>query len=126
MYEFQEFRVDEQVETFFKKLLESGDERYELVSTLRDLILERHPELEERMQYGGLLFYSGKVAYCGLFARKDHATLEMGNAAYIDDPYGLLQGSGTKEGRRHLKLREMSDIREMHVSEYLELTWATF
>ncbi|QBJ97009.1 DUF1801 domain-containing protein [Rhodococcus sp. ABRD24] len=118
--------MQEKIESFLTSLEALDDDRHEIICRVRDRLLAKHPGLDEKFQYGGILFYDGAQAYCGLFARKDYVTLELGNAAYIEDSFGYLEGRGTKEGRRHLRLHTLSDVADKHVEDYLDLTWETF
>ena len=118
--------MQEKIEAFIEGLEAFDDDRHEIISRVRERLIAKHPQLEERFQYGGILFYDRAQAYCGLFARKDYVTVELGNAAYIEDSFGHLEGKGTKEGRRHLRLQTAADIEGTHVEDYLDLTWETF
>lgn len=72
----------------------------------------------EEVKYGGILFSSG-VQFCGVFAYKEHVSVEFGSGAKIKDDIGHLEGSG--KGRRHLKLKSEAEIRSKKLADYLLL-----
>lgn len=94
-------------------------DRHVLVEAVRAVMRETLPDITEEVKYGGILFASGGVMFSGVFAYKAHVSVEFGDGARIDDPYGHLQGKG--KGRRHLKLHEIDDIREQMLARYLTL-----
>jgi hypothetical protein len=59
------------------------------------------------------------VQFCGVFAYKEHVTIEFGSGAKIADDIGLLEGAG--KGRRHLKLKTVAEIKSKKLVEYLTL-----
>lgn len=98
------------------RLLDSG--RFELVQTLRQLILDLDPSISEEVKYGGLLFSAGKP-FCGVFSYTKHVSLEFGAGASLPDTFKVLEGEG--KFRRHIKLMSAQDISGRHVREYLVL-----
>ena len=100
-------------------LSEDGFQRVQAVRVLcRNLL----PSIDEEVKYGGILFASDSVRFAGVFAYRNHVSVEFVQGAAINDPYGQLEGAG--KGRRHLKLRSPSDIEDKHVAEYLGLALA--
>jgi hypothetical protein len=91
---------------------------HELVEAIRALVKKRFKPFSEAVKYGGIIFASG-VQFCGVFAYKEHVTVEFGYGAKIDDSFGLLEGKG--KGRRHLKFRTLADIKEKRLEQYLPL-----
>jgi hypothetical protein len=69
-------------------------------------------------QYGGILFSAG-VQFCGVFAYKEHVSVEFGSGAKIKDDLGHLEGSG--KGRRHLKFSSLADIKSKMLAQYVLL-----
>jgi hypothetical protein len=96
-----------------------SEDRYALVEAVRSLTRKTLRSVEEEVKYGGILFSSGGVLFGGVFAYKQHVSVEFGNGAAIVDPYGHLEGSG--KGRRHVKLRAIEDMAAKHLAEYLKL-----
>lgn len=95
-----------------------GGEQYALVEAVRALVKRTVPSVSEEVKYGGLVFSSG-VMFCGVFAYKQHVSVEFGSGALIADPLGHLEGGG--KGRRHLKLHTVKDIEAKCLAHYLPL-----
>ena len=100
------------------RFLDEG--RFELVQTLRGLILDLGASVSEEVKYGGLLFSAGKP-FCGVFSYANHVSLEFGAGASMPDKYKVLEGEGKL--RRHIKLSSLQDIAGKHVREYLVLAF---
>lgn len=98
------------------RLLDQG--RFELVQSLREIILGLAPSISEEVKYGGVLFSAGKP-FCGIFSYTKHVSLEFGDGASLPDKYKVLEGEGKL--RRHIKLLSAQDISGKHVREYLAL-----
>jgi hypothetical protein len=92
--------------------------RFELVQSLRELILGLSPSVSEEVKYGGLLF-SADQPFCGIFSYAKHVSLEFGEGASLPDKFKVLEGQGKL--RRHIKLLTPEDIRAKHVRAYLRL-----
>lgn len=99
-----------------------SEQRYQVSSAVRDLVKLHFQPLDEELKYGGILFASGGVQFCGLFAYKDHVSVEFGHGAAIKDPFGHLEGAGKL--RRHLKLVDPADIDTKQLAQYLTLALA--
>ncbi|MCR6663878.1 MAG: DUF1801 domain-containing protein [Luteimonas sp.] len=95
-----------------------GDEQFTLVESVRKLVKKTIPSATEEVKYGGILFASG-VHFCGVFAYKQHVSVEFGSGARIADTLGHLEGSG--KGRRHIKLHVATDIKAKKLAHYLPL-----
>lgn len=92
--------------------------RFELVQSLREIILGLAPSISEEVKYGGILF-SAEKPFCGIFSYAKHVSLEFGAGASLPDKFKVLEGEGKL--RRHIKLWSAQDIAERHVGEYLRL-----
>jgi hypothetical protein len=95
-----------------------GETNYEIVEAVRALVKKTFKSTSEEVKYGGILFTSG-VHFCGVFAYKEHVSVEFGSGAKIKDDIGHLEGSG--KGRRHLKLKSVGEIKSKQLAEYLSL-----
>lgn len=95
-----------------------GATQYEVVEAVRALVKKGFKPVDEEVKYGGILFSSG-VPFCGVFAYKEHVSVEFGKGASIRDVFGHLEGAG--KGRRHLKLRSIDDIGGKKLAQYLPL-----
>jgi hypothetical protein len=106
------------VEALLEEIRLRGEDGYEIVEAVRALVRQSFDVVDEEVKYGGILFSSG-VQFCGVFAYKQHVSVEFGEGASIDDVFGHLEGSG--KGRRHLKLRSVDDIKSKKLAAYLPL-----
>lgn len=96
-----------------------GDDQYQLVQAVRELVKAALKSTGEEVKYGGILFSSEGVQFGGVFAYKEHVSVEFTKGALIADPHGHLEGAG--KGRRHVKLRAAGDISGKHLARYLTL-----
>ena len=96
-----------------------GDEQYAVVESVRTLVKQTIPGVSETVKYGGILFSSSGVMFCGVFAYKKHVSVEFSSGARITDRPGHLEGGG--KGRRHIKLHCAGDIETKHLARYLTL-----
>jgi len=96
-----------------------SEEGHALVQAVRALVKQTFGTVGEEVKYGGILFAVDGVSFAGVFAYKQHVSVEFGQGAAITDPHGLLEGSG--KGRRHLKLRVPNDVTDKHLDVYLNL-----
>ncbi|MNM57409.1 hypothetical protein D3C81_686080 [compost metagenome] len=106
------------VQTLLEDIRHVNEQNYEIVESIRALMRKTFEKLSEEVKYGGILFTSG-IQFCGVFAYKEHVTVEFGSGAKIADPLGFLEGSG--KGRRHIKLRSAAQINEKNLAVYLSL-----
>lgn len=107
------------VQTLLEDIRMLSEDCHSLVQAVRTLTRKTLGTIEEEVKYGGILFTSDGVRFGGVFAYKQHVSVEFVNGALITDPYRLLEGAG--KGRRHLKLRDAGDITIKHLAEYLKL-----
>ena len=89
-----------------------------IVEAVRALVRKTFKAASEEAKYGGILV-TADVQFCGIFAYRNHVSVEFGSGAKIKDDIGLLEGSG--KGRRHVKLTSVADIKSKRVAEYLVL-----
>lgn len=89
-----------------------------IVQAVRDLVKSLYPRVTEEVKYGGILFSVG-VHFCGVFAYREHVSVEFSQGAQIPDAIGHLEGRGKL--RRHTKLRTVGDIGAKSLRQYLPL-----
>lgn len=106
------------VETLLEDIRLMSEDRYETVQAVRILVKKLIKPVSEDVKYGGILFSSGSH-FGGVFAYKDHVSVEFGNGAAIDDTLGHLEGNGKL--RRHIKLTSTADIKAKKLAVYLPL-----
>ena len=108
------------VQHWLDQLQHAQPAQYALVSALRRQILALAPGIDEQVKYGGLLF-GHPQPFCGLFAYRQHVSLEFGQGARLDNTAGLLQGKGKQ--RRHLKLQQLAELDAPAVLHYLQAAY---
>lgn len=104
------------VQTLLDDIRLLGDIQLETVEALRALVRRTIAPLEEEVKYGGIVFTSG-LPFGGVFAYKEHVAFEFSRGADMVDPEGFLEGAS--KGRRHIKLRSVSDIADKQLAAYL-------
>lgn len=107
------------VEVLLEDIRLLSEENHALVQAVRTLTRQTLNAVQEEVKYGGILLSSAGTPFGGVFAYKQHVSVEFSQGASITDPHGLLEGSG--KGRRHIKLRTAGDISAKHLAEYLKL-----
>ncbi len=84
-------------------------EQRPVVARLRELIHEAAPGCLEAFKWSRPIFGNGKdFAY--LKANKNHVNLGFNKGSELEDPEGLLEGTG--KGMRHVKVKDINDIPE--------------
>ena len=88
-----------QVDQYINEL--SG-EIQEISSKVRETIFEVIPDAVEELKWG-MPCYSKAKSFCYIKAAKKHVNLGFDQGANMDDPDGLLEGTG--KSMRHIKLK---------------------
>ncbi len=109
------------VEKFMEDIRLNRGALFPIVARLRAMALACGPVITEEFKYGGILFTS-RAPFCGVFAYRDHVTLEFSEGSALADPFGVLAGKG--KFRRHIKLDTEHDIEAKHVASYLQVACA--
>ncbi len=92
-------------------------ETAELAAELRSLIKKALPDCRENIKWGYPVYEQDGLV-CSIRNASHHIALQFFNSGvYLDDPKGLLQGTGQK--MRHIKIRKKSDIQKKLYSEWL-------
>jgi hypothetical protein len=84
------------------------EEMNSITKNLRNLILEIVPDMDELVKWKNL-FYEKNGFVCAIVIHKDHVNLEFARGTEIEDPNGVLEGTGKKI--RHLKIRKSDEIK---------------
>jgi hypothetical protein len=106
------------VQTLLEDIRFMSEDMHGIVEAVRALVKKTYKASIEEVKYGGILFSSG-IQFCGVFAYKEHVSVEFGSGAKIIDTFGQLEGAG--KGRRHLKLNSVADIANKKLAQYLPL-----
>lgn len=93
-----------------------GGEQLLIVEAVRLLVKKTIQPISEEVKYGGIIFTSD-VQFGGVFAYKEHVSVEFSHGAKIIDNEGHLEGKG--KGRRHVKLRTVADISAKNLKTYV-------
>ncbi len=89
----------------------------EVVASVRRIILAAVPEAEESIKWAQPVYeLNGPFSYMKAF--KNSVNFGFWRGVDINDPTGLLQGSGEK--MRHIKLTGMEDINEEVFTDYVK------
>ncbi|MBN1695289.1 DUF1801 domain-containing protein [candidate division WOR-3 bacterium] len=88
-----------------------------IVSSLRKIVLEVVPKFEEKIMYGGIVFFISDRMFCGIFQRKKYVTVEFDRGYEMDNKLNHLEGSG--KYRRHLKIYNKEDIKKKIARHYI-------
>jgi hypothetical protein len=93
-----------------------GEEQFQIVEAVRALVRKTIKPVSEEVKYGGILFVAD-VQFGGVFAYKEHVSVEFSHGAKIIDEERHLEGGG--KGRRQIKLRVVGDITAKKLATYL-------
>ena len=96
------------VQKFLEEIDLIDTEKSNFLGTIREIIFNHYPKIEENIMYGGILFSINKEQISGLFVYKNHVSLEFGKGYLMSDPDGILEGGG--KFRRHLKIKSVEEI----------------
>lgn len=99
---------DEKVQKYLNEIERVAAERSNTLIEMREIVLSICPRADEKIMYGGLVFFFDGEMFAGLFLNKHHVTLEFSKGFIMKDPHGFLEGTG--KYRRHLKIKTMEDV----------------
>ncbi len=105
------------VQDFLDSLSAIDPEKFEVLAACRNIILDTFSKADEKIMYGGLVFFSNGEMFSGLFANKQHITLEFSDGSRMEDPGGRLEGKG--KYRRHVKLKQQTDLSAKQVAFFV-------
>ena len=93
----------------------------DITDMLAEMVGEIAPDVRLVLKYGGHVMCplagNDKSFVGGIFAYKDHVSLEFSQGAQLDDPKGLLEGKGKQ--RRHLKFTSIEEIQSKEARAFL-------
>ena len=95
---------------------------------LRERIEQLHPDTHEVARTGDRAVSYGwgpkkmSEAYCYLMPLKQHVNLGFYHGVALDDPAGLLEGTGKR--LRHVKLRSLTEAQRPAVQQLIEAALA--
>jgi len=97
-----------EVQKFLDEIKIVDAEKSDILIETRQIIFNFFPKTDERIMYGGIVFFLNDEMFSGLFLNKKHVTLEFSKGFQMKDPHDFLEGRG--KYRRHLKIRTMEDL----------------
>ena len=98
----------------------------EVAKRLRDLIIEVYPDVVEvpwpKQRIAGYGVGPKKMSehFCYIGAHRDHVNLGFYYGAELQDPEGLLEGTGKK--LRHIKVRDIEEVGRQTLRQLVELS----
>ncbi|NIM94655.1 MAG: DUF1801 domain-containing protein [Anaerolineales bacterium] len=102
------------VDAYIKSL---ADWRGDVVSKVRGIVLNAAPEAKEAIKWSQPV-YEFNGPFCYIRAFKSHVNFGFWRGVELDDPEGLLQGTGEK--MRHVQLKGVDDIKEGVFQSYVQ------
>jgi len=97
------------------------DDIHAIDAALKEIMDDLCHDVRYAPKYGGEIILpdpeDDKTFVGGIFAYKDHISLEFSKGALFDDPNGLLEGKGKL--RRHFKFSSVEDVTSKQVRSYL-------
>lgn len=90
----------------------------ELAQKLRALVSKCVPGVQETLNPWGIPTFELQGPVCYFMIGKNHVTFGFDRGMSLDDPGGLLEGTG--KNMRHLKLRKPADLRQAGLRELIE------
>jgi len=102
------------VDDYLRKL---DPARRAIAVELRALILKAAPQIEEAIKWRQP-WYSRRGLVCSIYTAGDHLNLGFSRGVELDDPHGLLEGTG--KGMRHVKLRNVADIKKQQFAKWIK------
>ncbi len=107
-------KLDKEVSAYISKAPEA---QIELLEQLRQLVHESVPGTTEAIKWGFPVFTKTKNYAYFRFSKK-HITLGFYNPEKIDDPDGLLEGSG--DTLKHIRIKKAEDIDAKLLKKWLK------
>ena len=103
--------IDEYVESL-------TDWKKDVAEELREVISTASRELTEEVKWGFPCYTADGKCVCGFMAMKDSVNFVLYQGANLDDPSGLIEGTG--KSMRHVKLRSLQDLRRPTFTKFIK------
>jgi hypothetical protein len=103
--------IDEYVESL-------TDWKKDVAEELRQVITTTSRKLTEEVKWGFPCYTAGGKCICGFMAMKDSVNFVLYQGANLDDPRGIIEGTG--KSMRHVKLRNRKDIRQSAFTKFIK------
>ncbi|WP_044403962.1 DUF1801 domain-containing protein [Lacinutrix sp. Hel_I_90] len=109
---------NEKVQKFLDEIMLIAAGKADTLIEIREIVFNHFPKTDERIMYGGIVFFLNDEMFSGLFLNKKHISLEFSKGFLMEDPNSFLEGKG--KYRRHLKLLTKEDILSKDVSSFVK------
>ena len=96
--------------TFDLYLADQPPANQKLIRALRKFVERVEPKLQEFVKWGNGCWLKGKQPVAYVYSAPDYVQFGFFHGSALDDPRGLLEGSG--QYVRHVKVRKVADIDE--------------
>ena len=104
------------------EVLDAVPERHRPVAdALRAVIAEHAPSLTESVKWGNLTYHDADrptANVAAILVHKEHVNLQLWAGARLDDPAGLLEGTGKE--MRHVKFTAVEEVDRETVGALME------
>ena len=102
----------------------SEDWRKEVLSVLRNKILESAPTIKESIEYKMLRYGDDTTSIFHLNAQKNYVSLYVGDKGKIDDSGELLQGLDV--GKGCIRIKKSTRLEETRIIDFIEKALGIF
>lgn len=106
------------VEPFVKELERRSGEQAKIIEQVRKLYKDIHPDISEKIIYGGVGFFLKDEPIGDVYPYKEHVSIVFSRGNELSDPDGLLNGKG--KFRRHLKAFSRGDVDPERLSFFIK------
>lgn len=89
---------------------DENPELLKVVRGLKNLVKDTVPETRETVNAWGIPTFEEKDPFCFYMVGKNHVTFGFHYGTSLEDPQGLLEGTG--KNIRHVKLRSLEDLEQ--------------
>lgn len=90
----------------------------DVAQELREVVRRASHELTEEVKWGWPCYTADGKCICGFMDMKETVNLVFYVGAELDDPHGLIEGTG--KSMRHVKLRSLKDIRKREFTNFIK------
>ena len=102
-------------------------EKNKIVTALDKLVRSVVPKASTVAKYGGTLYTlrpnEKEGQFCGVFPYKNHVQLSFARGSELDDPSGVLAGSG--KARRHINFTDSDELDVLTIKKLIRSAKST-